>query len=314
MIDRFVAKNFQSLHSVDLKLDKLTVIVGPSSSGKSALVRAIRILARNSNSSNFVTHGRKSSTLAAVVDGTTVILERGPGKSVYTTIIDGNEEKYTKCGTTTPNEIAKFLRLLTVDGTDVNFAGQFDRPFLLDDSATLVAKVLGDLTNINILFDAVREANRRRLANSSELRVRSVDLETHRTSLEQYRNLPAQIQKVTIAKKAFQEVLATQERRQRLEQLILETGVLSNHFNTLTASVRTVPDIAHILELAQTKRALEKLVLEIHADQRAVESAKTQLIVTGTELTQSDAAFHQSLEEAGECPLCGASTKERTSV
>ncbi len=108
MITKFKAQNFQSLQKVELDLEKFTVVVGPSSSGKSALIRALRILAHNSNNASFVTHGRKAAIVTVEADKAQIILERGPGKSIYTLVgDDGKEAKLTKCGTSAPEAVGE---------------------------------------------------------------------------------------------------------------------------------------------------------------------------------------------------------------
>jgi exonuclease SbcC len=70
--------NFQSLKDVRLQLGKLTVIVGPSSSGKSALVRALRVLVQNGRGSGYVRHGSSSAAVGVQrEDGVAVSIQRG---------------------------------------------------------------------------------------------------------------------------------------------------------------------------------------------------------------------------------------------
>ena len=122
MITKISVSNFQSLVKADLTLGKLTVIVGPSSSGKSAFLRALRVLVRNTSGSAYVTHGSTASAVIAEFDGHKVALERGKGHSLYRTWKDGDEEIYPKSGTSVPDEVAALLRMPVVEGEDLCFA------------------------------------------------------------------------------------------------------------------------------------------------------------------------------------------------
>lgn len=308
MLTNFRVQNFQSLHKVDLNIAKFTVIVGPSSSGKSAFIRALRIVAHNSNATSYVTHGRKVSTISAKLDDTEVTLERGPGKSIYTLVHNGEETKLTKCGTSVPAQVAEIFRLFEIDGSDINFASQFDRPFLLAEPASKAAKVLGDLTNINIIFDAVREANRRRLAAGSELKIRSTDLEKLRSQLQSYRGLSERIVVLTKARELHQEACLVDTKKQALEKLVVELEVLVNFRSTLEVKTVELPDLTDTENLLIKVAALKTAMVMSTVLAKAVSVVTGNLEEISTSLTAAEKEFHDTLVEQGTCPLCGSST------
>ena len=206
LIEHIRITGFQSLHDIDLELEPFTVIVGPSSSGKSALVRALRTLTNNARGTSYITHGfTKTSLRADFTDATgpkgSVTLTRGTGtKAEHNAYVisppdtspsasNAPETVFTKLAGEVPDEVAQFMTL-PGDPT-LTFAGQFDKPYLLDASPTEVARTLASLTNVHTIFNAAREANRVRLSQAATLRTRTTDLEVIRLRTEEFKNLAA---------------------------------------------------------------------------------------------------------------------------
>ena len=198
MLDHISIKGFQSLRDVDIDLGKFTVMVGPSGSGKSAFVRAVLKMVRNDAVSG--TSGGEdwshlppkvaNAEVTLDIDGRKIKWVKGKSNSYF---IDG--ESLHKVGRGCPDEVQDVLKMreLTFDGADsyhLNFAQQFDMPFLLDDSGSKVAKILGEITNVNVLYSANRQANSLKSAATKTLSVRQQDLERQQELLQQYMYLP----------------------------------------------------------------------------------------------------------------------------
>src|SRR6187401_3651056 len=98
-------RNFQSLGKVDLDVEGLTVLVGASHRGKSALIRAVEGALFNKPGNYFVRNGTKEAdvTLSSVPDAT--------GGTHWVHWVKGisggakywvDNEPYSKVGTSTP--------------------------------------------------------------------------------------------------------------------------------------------------------------------------------------------------------------------
>lgn len=206
MISSVEVHNFQSLHHISLEPGRFTVIVGPSSSGKSAFTRALRTLTSNRRGNEFISHGERTASIGVTTDRGTVTLTRGKGANdnAYTVIPVENpaqQRTYTKLGGETPPEVSQFLGIEAKD--PINYAGQFDKPYLLDDSTGEVARILGSLTNVNIIFDGARESNRRKLQHTAALRTRAEDLEAVKARVPQFRSIKEQAAALTRAEEAI---------------------------------------------------------------------------------------------------------------
>lgn len=154
-------KNFQSIAEADIEIGPLTVLVGQSDVGKSAVIRALRLLHRNNGGLELVKYGATSLYIQQTCeDGSTASISKGKGQNAY----QAGARVFSKVGKDVPPEICGILRTdeLVLDkdlAIDLNFSGQFDSPFLLADSSAVVTKAISSLSGINILYSAIREAN-----------------------------------------------------------------------------------------------------------------------------------------------------------
>jgi hypothetical protein len=158
------------------------------------------------------------------------------------------------------------MRELTFDGIDkyhLNFAQQFDMPFLLDDSGSKVAKILGEITNVNVLYAANRQANSLRATASKTLTVRKQDLEVQKGLLDQFSSLPAdklrleqmlKLQDGIILDVAmFKELFSYQERLSRLMEQVVES---ERQLDALQGMLAAEELTATVLESLDTYRTL----------------------------------------------------------
>jgi predicted ATPase len=312
------ARNFQSLADISLDLAPLTVIVGPSNSGKSAIVRALRAVATNSRHANFVRRGAKDAELWLALeetDGTirAVKLTRGKGTSTYRTWCLGDKEyqEFAKIGTQTPREIADLMPFTEVNGQAVNFTTQFDPPFLLNESSTAVAKTLGELTNINLIFEAVREANRRKINTSQELGVRQKDLNQLLEREQDFSHLPARREAMTRCEFLLTEASAADAEADRIDSLLENLEITSAARQTLKTSAPNLPaeELFERTEQASLlAHQLENICAEIEGLTEKGAALKALAETAATEAEKSDEEYMSILREAGQCPTCGSDT------
>lgn len=309
MIDRIVVHNFQSLKSVDITLGKLTVVVGPSSSGKTALMRALRALASNVRGSQFITQGTKKASISAHTANGVITLERSEAGGTYKLSLNGADKVYTKLGGAVPEDITRALNLqpITTESSSINFAGQFDRPYLLDDSGATVARVLGELTNVSTIFAAVREANRRRTAASSTLKTRKADFEGLKDQAAKFKALPQQQEAIKAAEKAYERAVDIQGSLTRLEQMLdtVETAELL----LAQAVIPNVPEIDNIQNLYQKMTSFRNLVVEWRHHEDLFGKYQDQIRQASDEEHSAQDQLHAKLVELGQCPTCGSEIK-----
>lgn len=297
----FNIRNFQSLRKVDLSLGKLTVIVGPSSSGKSAVVRALRTLTSNSRGGSFITHGARKTLIQAVLAaGEVVFIREGSGSSYRLARSGQPQQVHTKLAGGVPEAVSGLLGLSEA----LQIAGQFDKPFLLDASGGEVARVLGELTNVSVIFEAARESNKRKLNANATLKIRQSDLNVILVKLEEFRELPAQIKKLNEAEDLLAEAKSLNNKVSALSHTISLIEHSEQILNSLPSSSLAVPDLTALEEARDRLARFKSLIRSVSAfkneefQMRSVVENETQTVL------YLENGMHEILVKAGICPTC----------
>jgi exonuclease SbcC len=306
-------QDFQSLRKLSIKLGKFTVVTGPTGSGKSAVLRAIRLLAFNARGTSYITRGAKSCKAASgdQEQAWAVGIERGVsrGKDCYRVsqlpdpCPDGSQDPpqvdtYTKLGGEVPPDVAHLLQL-----TELNFAAQFDRPFLLDSSGGEIARVLGRLTNVTLLFDAAREASRRRLEIMGDLRRAEANLAGLTEAAQRFRGMHERRAAVWDAEDALERAHHLTVRLDRLEVL---TDRLEAAQEALERAVPPeVPSAERLDELVVRLGWIRGLQRAFESHKLAAQDAMRQVQHAADAERAAHDRLHEVLAAAGQCPTCG---------
>lgn len=173
-IEKVSIKGFQSHVDSSFKLSPgLTVITGPSDAGKTAVIRALRWIAFNEPQGEAFLHTIRNadgsiksavdeaSVAVEFTDGTVITKTRRKGKTTYTHSL--YPEPWEKAEV--PPEIKETLGLLKQSYGDsfetcLNFAFQLDPPFLLSETGSAGAKVLGKLAGTEVVDKSIGAVNK----------------------------------------------------------------------------------------------------------------------------------------------------------
>lgn len=177
-LTKATVNDFQSVEKATLEFPEresggsITAILGPSSSGKSAFLRALHLWARNSSSVPVRAQSKSKKTKVSVnLLDSVVSVTRGKALSEFTV----DKDKYTKSGVTVPEPVKRVQRLYGVE-PDLHFAFQFDKPYLISEKGSVVSQTLGELTQANVLRSATKEGNRRLLEAKRLMTTRQEDV------------------------------------------------------------------------------------------------------------------------------------------
>lgn len=305
-------QNFQSLRDVTVELAPFTVIVGATDSGKSAFFRALSTLVSNRRGADFVTHGERICTLTAQLDQGQLKLQRGKATAdnFYEVTVGEQVDTYTKLSGAVPEEVSAFLRIPAKD--PINFASQFDKPYLLDTkeySSADAARILGALTNVHLLFEGARESNRRKTEAAAKVRTRVADVESITERLKGYEGLAARAEVLDRAEAAAETAAKYGAAVSAIANLLTEVRVADNVIDILGAVVDyDVPDISGIERMLELKKALDKLVAEVATSEEAITQADTQIEAATEKTNQLDETYREVLKREGTCPTCGQTT------
>ena len=305
MIEHVAIRSFQSLRRVDLDLGRFTVIVGQSSSGKSALMRAFRAVASNISGTSAITRGADAAAITVRTGEAAVTLEYSRGAWRYRLVGPDGEKDYTKLNRSVPEAVTQTLRIAPVPttGTSINFAGQFDRPYLLTESGATVARELGELTNVDTIYAAVREANRVRAAAAGTLKTRRADLERLVTEAARFADLKVRLAACDRAELAAARAAHLKDQIRRLtaatDALEIAEGVLAR-----AEQLPPVPSETAALAAHGRLTTLHQLLRECASAAKAEAEAAQAKYRTSTATAVLEQQLHALLVEAGTCPTC----------
>lgn len=184
-------RDFQSIKAVDVELVGLTVLVGPSNAGKSALVRALAGALFNRPGDSFVRQGAKVAevtlTEVPVRDGdplASVVWTKGAGVNQF--VING--EKFSNVGKVAPQRLLDGgYRDLDIDDRVTlrpQVSGQFNGPFLLDASGSVVSEVLTRASRLDVLLRAGAACTKDLRGTRQTLGIRRADLTVAKRGLD----------------------------------------------------------------------------------------------------------------------------------
>lgn len=170
MLQKIKIRNFQSLKDVTITLGKVTILKGASDVGKSAVLRALNAFFTNSFNVEYAHNGDLPCGIA-IQKNNHVAFGRRTTKGVEYKF---DATVYSKTAKKCPQDILDFLGIhpyqVDVDmSVFFHLQMQYDSPFLMKESAITVAKIIGRISNLNIVLMAMREMFSKQLELKQEV-------------------------------------------------------------------------------------------------------------------------------------------------
>lgn len=225
MITRLHLTNFQSWTQVTLDLSPITVIIGETDAGKSALLRGLSCALFNTmEGTGMVRAGQNSAEVSLETDdGHVVTWSRGTGLNRYQ--LDG--QVYDKPGRTVPEPIREALQIreLEFDGETVRlqWAPQMDAPFLLADSGAKATRMLGVAGSAAVTAQAARLAQQEVKKEQDAHRAAANHLDRLQAQLASYADVDAAAPIAEALQQVLAQAQSLQTRRQQLQALQQES-------------------------------------------------------------------------------------------
>lgn len=326
MISQIRIEDFQSIEKVDLDCGPITVIHGESDTGKSAIVRALYALAFNRYPSGHVRDGAKKSYVSVVVDDAVVAAEKGDGANGYRLTspdTDLKQVEWDKVGTDVPAEVSAVLGWRNIELDDgsrftPNFHLQFDAPFLLTESPSRRAKLLGTLTNVATLYAAVKEANswerrskgrvdaQQAIMDQADAQIPMLEGVTERTK--------ASLDEILLhGLKAEQELLEADKLR-KISLLMIEaqeTVALANDVIKMTEGAEAAEEFAEVERLIPKIQGLQALFGNVRNSERVLLEASEAVRAAAEEEAARLSVVEDFRIQNPVCPLCGSDERWR---
>ena len=283
--------NFESHKNTVIEFDGkgLNALTGPSDSGKSGIVRAIKFVIQNEpKGADFIRLGAKRATVRLHFSNKKII-ERSRTKTsageYIVTDENGVETEFKGFGNNIPMEVLNAhqmpkVELATGVERSLNVAYQLDGHFMLSDSPASRASAIGRLTGVHLVDAAIRE-------KSKEMRALTVDTNTAEARIEELNEELTQYEFVDEEEKALQTIKGFIMAAEQLEKKL--DNLTSLREQRKKAQLEVTEYTSELLELAHLDE-IEPLIHEADAL-----SAKVDFL---TELSDSYESSTQQMKKA----------------
>ncbi|SDX15322.1 AAA domain-containing protein [Marininema mesophilum] len=219
-------ENFQSHERTEVDFSSgLNVFVGPSDSGKSAILRALRWLLYNQpKGKDYIRVGKERCRVTlTLMDGTKICRERSASINRYTINRPGEEEMvFEGFGGQVPLEVMEAhgmhpLKLDTDWHMPAQFGTQLEAPFLLSETGGVKAKSIGRISGAHLIDIALQGTVKDMRSLSSEMKHDLEESNRLQESLKTYDELPNQLERLEQAEQSLQQAEILRKRLERLE-------------------------------------------------------------------------------------------------
>ena len=148
MISKVRIRNFQSHRNTELEFNKgLNVIIGPTDSGKTALIRALKwVITNRPGGDSFRSHWGGETEVGITIDGKAIARRKSNTENSYAM----NENLFKAFGQDVPEEIQQALKM-----NEVNLQQQMDSPFLLSETPGAVALHFNKVAKLDVIDKAL---------------------------------------------------------------------------------------------------------------------------------------------------------------
>lgn len=289
-LEKLVLRDFQCHKKLVIALDPaVTVLVGSSDQGKSAVVRALRWLAFNKPTGiAFVRRGSKGARVALDLDGAGVERERNGkfnGYRLNGRDLEGDGSR------TIPEPVERLLNL----DESLNVQGQFDAPFWMGLSAPEVSRQLNQIVNLDLVDSTLTNLAAVLRRSNAERGILQERLGRARIDSEALRWVNAASERLNVAERALDDLEGVRESIRSLESGIERLSA---------CKVVEIPSVK-----AVEKAAAE--LAEVRDGIAGLEEGLNQLSEQETvrcRITKDLEAAEKELKKIKACPLCGKPT------
>lgn len=330
-IQEVTIEGYQSHTNSTFRLSPgLTVITGPSDAGKTAIIRALRWFAFNEPTGEAFLHTIRNpdGSIKEAVDqvkvsvtfdnGITITKTRRKGKTTYTHSAFPTAWEKAEI----PPEIKETLGLVKQRYGDfetcLNFAFQLDAPFMLSESASVGAKVLGKLAGTEIVDKSISEVNKKTHQTRNDISYADKQIGEIDVSLTEYFDLDRFDAELKIAEAAFTKLKEDQSRHVALERAYKRFNEVSEEERDLRYKVSSLGNTEALADILGSISKqydeldnLKRLNAVSQSRQLSREAAGRYVEKCNRELEEAQEELQAAWEAAGGvCPLCGSEVKE----
>lgn len=296
MVKSLKLLNYKSHKETKIKFSsRITGIIGQPSSGKTNIIRALRLLTFNRPGGilfvrNRVKHRSARIEVELVGADLTIIMEKG-AKNFYQI----GDEVFEKFGKDVPEKIKETLNL-----SNINFQGQLDDPFLVTAKPSVISQSINQMTGMD-QFDIWIDKTNEKIRNLKTAKIEAeIELEKNKIEFKKLHGLDKiepLIKRLKKVRKRNAFLIDQYERTAEIVAIIkdLESKIKKeSQIFKLSPTLKKVDQLEEkILNLFKKKDLIDELRLWI----KSLKKAKKHY----NELVSD---YVKTIKDAGVCPTC----------
>lgn len=271
MINSICIKHFQSHQDSELKLHPgVNAIVGPSDSGKTAIIRALRWVTWNRPSGDaFRSSWGGDTTVDVTMPEGAVQRVRTNKDNMY--VLDGHLE-LKATGTTVPEEVQNLLQLDTI-----NLQQQLDRPFLLDDSPGAVAAHFNRIAHLDRIDEATAIVQKWVRDIEQDIKAETKNVEALQADLEHFAYLGEMENAVEALEQDERAVRGWQGQINALTRHLSEISQIDQALDEYLPMIGMGNSVDSILTLYEERKAHQEKIERLDNLLEAIEDSSEQI-------------------------------------
>ena len=306
MINSLTISNFQSHKKTGLEFDKgINVIIGPSDSGKTAILRALNWVVNNKPAGDAFRSNWGGDTRAQLqiedINKSQIQRYKGGKGNLYlwdekaSTILTS---QFNSFGQDVPEEIKKLLNF-----SSLNLQTQFESPFLLSKSGGEVAKYLNKIVHLDKIDLAMSNIN-------STLRKEKADLEYTTEELKEVEKRSKELDWVEQAEGCLTKLEIAESEMWKKENRITELSNAIGSLENIELELKQFVDLSEyekqinkLIEKEKKIREKENRAERLDALIENIRGAKNSIAELTNLIEHLQDKFNDLMPEV--CPLCG---------
>lgn len=260
MIERLEIENFQSHKKSVLEFAPgVNVIVGPSDTGKSSIIRAFKWITTNRPLGDaFRSHWGGDTIVRLAINGE-IHVERCKGvEEYYKTDLNGVELEFKAFGTQTPDEVVKALNL-----DEINIQHQHDNAFLISNNPGEVARHFNKIANIDQIHTSQKAVEKWIRAINQKIANEEANIEEYEKQIKSFDYLD----KMEADIEGLEQLETTQKNLRKKSQDISNTlkklEDVEEAVEAFSELLKAEEDVVVLINLIEERKALEDTQYEL---------------------------------------------------